>query len=68
MDDDNDIGKDAGRRGSLITHIEQQTDKVTHQPDPEMENGMGSSASQSSVLSALTVVSAAVWVANLFSR
>lgn len=68
MDEDNDIGKDAGRRGNLVTHPEHQTDKVTHQPDPEMEIGNGNSASQSSVLSALTVVSLAMWVAHLFSR
>lgn len=64
-----DIGKDADRHGNLVTHPDRATEKVHHNPDPEMYDPKGNSAERifsSSCIVAL--VSAAVLIVTACSQ
>lgn len=64
-EEDNDIGRDASRRGNLVTKPEHQTEEVYHAKDPELMEE-GNAADQKSLFSVLALVSVAL-LANYFN-
>lgn len=58
--EDNDIARDAGRRGSLVTHQDHRTETVHHAVDPELTQNGNSAAESTMIFSTLSLVSSTI--------